>query len=127
MAIRDERFATATTQIGEVLVVSLSGELDMAAAPEVENTIERAQGGSPIIVDLRELTFIDSTGIRALLRIYDAGKDGHSSVSFIRGPSNVQRVLGIAGVDGFLAWTSPPAEPAPEATSLSKADERTNG
>jgi anti-sigma B factor antagonist len=118
MAIRDERFATATDQIGDVLVVSLSGELDMAAAPEVENAIERAQGGSPIIVDLRDLTFIDSTGIRVLLRVYDAGKDGHSSVSFIPGPSSVQRVLEIAGVDRFLTWTSPPAESAVDDRSV---------
>jgi anti-sigma B factor antagonist len=115
MGRRDTGFATAERQIGDFLVVSLTGELDMATAPEFERAIERAQGGSAIVVDLRELTFTDSTGIRSLLQVYAAGRDGHSTVSFIRGQSHVQRVLQLAGVEQLLAWTDPPAESARDA------------
>jgi anti-anti-sigma factor len=110
MSRRETQFATATRQVGDVLVLSLTGELDMATAPELEEAIERAQGGSQIVVDLRELTFIDSTGIRALIQVYTAGQNGHSTVSFIRGRHRVQRVLQLAGVQEFLGWTDPPAE-----------------
>ena len=105
----DAVFETDARRMGDVVVVSLTGELDMATAPAVQEAVERAQGEGPIAVDLRELTFIDSTGIRALLDIYAAGQDGHSAVSFIRGPKRVQRVLQLAGVEQLLAWRDPPA------------------
>jgi anti-anti-sigma factor len=115
MGRRDTGFATATRRVGDFLIVSLDGELDMATAPEFEREIERAQGGSAIVVDLRGLTFIDSTGIRALMRVYSAGQNGHSTVSFIRGPSRIQRVLDLAGVEPLLVWSEPPAEFATDA------------
>ena len=71
----DAVFETDARRMGDVVVVSLTGELDMATAPAVQEAVERAQGEGPIAVDLRELTFIDSTGIRALLDIYAAGQD----------------------------------------------------
>jgi len=115
MGRRDMDFASATRQVGDSLVITPTGELDMASAPEFEKEVERAQGGSAIIVDLRELRFIDSTGIRALLQVYSAGQNGHSTVSFIRGQRNVQWVLELAGVEQFLAWTDPPEESAEDA------------
>jgi anti-sigma B factor antagonist len=124
MGRRDSEFATGTRQIGDFLVISLTGELDMASAPEFEDAIDGAQGGSPIIVDLRGLTFIDSMGIRALLRVYAAGQNGHSTVSFIRARNSVQRILQIAGVDQALAWTTGP-EPGTAATSQVDQDTRT--
>jgi anti-anti-sigma factor len=109
---RDAEFATATRQNGDSLVLSPIGELDMATAPELEEAIESAQGGSAILIDLRGLTFIDSEGIKALLRVYAAGQNGNSTVSFIRGTDNVQRVLQVAGVEPILTWADLPAEPA---------------
>jgi anti-anti-sigma factor len=109
MGRRDTNFATATHQIGDVLVLSMTGELDMATAPALEEAVEQAQGGSAIVIDLRELTFIDSMGIKVLLQVYTAGQNGHSTVSFIRGQERVQRVLRIAGIEQFLTWTDPPA------------------
>ena len=111
MGRRDAEFATVPGQNGDFLVVSPAGELDMATAPELEEAIERAQGGSEILLDLRGLTFIDSEGIRALLRVHTAGQNGHSTVAFIRGMDNVQRVLQVAGVEPVLTWADPPAGP----------------
>jgi anti-anti-sigma factor len=74
MGRRDAEFATATRQNGDSLVLSPTGELDMATAPEFEEASERAQGGSAILIDLRGLTFIDSEGIKALVRVYAAGR-----------------------------------------------------
>jgi len=48
-------------------------------------------GESAILVDLRELEFIDSMGIRALMQAYTAGQDGHSTVSFIRAEGHVPK------------------------------------
>src|SRR4029079_4977665 len=94
----DAVFGTDARQMGDVIVVSLTGELDMASTPALHQAVERAQDQGPIVIDLRDLTFIDSTGIRALIEVYAAGQNGHSAVSFIRGQAHVQRVLQMAGV-----------------------------
>ena len=116
MGRRDELFEADARQVGDLIVLSLTGELDMATAPELHQAVERAQDQGPIVVDLRDLTFIDSTGIRALIQVYWAGQDGRSTVSFIRAQPHVQRVLQMAGVEGLLAWAEPREEEATEAT-----------
>jgi anti-anti-sigma factor len=115
MGRRDAVFEATVRRVEDVPVVSLTGELDMATAPQLEEAVERAPAGSRVIVDLSELAFIDSSGIRALLQVYDSGQNGHPTVSFIRGPAHVQRVLRIAGVEELLAWTEPLAERASDA------------
>lgn len=103
-------FTTSARKVGDVVVVSLSGELDMAGTDAFEEAIDRAQGQTPIVVDLRPLKFIDSTGMRALIQAYVAGQDGRTTVSFVRGAGVVERVLQISGVDELLAWVEAPDE-----------------
>ena len=110
MVGRDALFEADTRRVGDSLVVSLSGELDMATASELEQAVSGAPKGSAVIVDMRRLTFIDSEGVRALLAVYAAGNDGLASVRFVEGPDAVQRVLRILGVDQVLAWTQLPEE-----------------
>jgi anti-sigma B factor antagonist len=63
----------------DVLLVSATGELDLAAAQNFETEIRRelAKDGVNVVLDLSAVQFIDSTGIRALLRVADDGnRDG---------------------------------------------------
>ena len=49
--------------------IRLAGELDMRTGPELDLVLDEAvEQGGPILVDLSELTFMDSTGIHAFLR-----------------------------------------------------------
>jgi anti-sigma B factor antagonist len=82
------------------LVVAFAGELDLANAGTAESALEEAlaQASAPLIVDMRELEFIDSTGI-ALLVSTLGRNDGETRVSFI--PSDfpaVTRVLELTGL-----------------------------
>jgi anti-sigma B factor antagonist len=84
--------------------VTASGELDMAYAErlcsEVEALLER--GFTDVVIDLRELTFIDSSGIQALLtcdrRARQAG--GRLFVALAVGP--VSRTIELCGVRDLL-------------------------
>jgi anti-anti-sigma factor len=51
-----------------VLTLVLRGELDMAAAPELRERVDRAVGGRGLVIDLGEATFIDSAVLKELLR-----------------------------------------------------------
>jgi anti-sigma B factor antagonist len=62
---RDERGAARLT---------LRGELDLATAARLEQAL--AQSGDDVLLDLRGLTFMDSTGVRVLLEAAEAGPAG---------------------------------------------------
>jgi anti-anti-sigma factor len=59
-------------------VVTLSGEIDLATARAVSSALEPwVRAGGPVIVDVSEVTFMDSTGLHALIKAAKAlGEDG---------------------------------------------------
>jgi anti-anti-sigma factor len=81
------------------IVMTLSGELDIASAPSLEHALQDAVGSGPgrVIIDLGGVSFMDSTGLRALLLAREsAGGDGHELV-LRPGPRQVQRVFELSG------------------------------
>lgn len=76
----------------------LDGELDMATVPLLDTAIADAvaQGGS-ITIDLSRMTFIDSTGLRSILRAVEALPSGCVILHGVHG--GIQRILEITGVD----------------------------
>lgn len=82
------------------------GELDLAVAPELEEKVLAAiqEGNLGVVLDLRELTFMDSTGVRTIVAAYQvSGKTGHA-LKIVRPPRNspVARVIEISGIDEAL-------------------------
>lgn len=85
-------------------VVSFCGELDLANAATAETELDAAMSkGTPVVVDMRELEFIDSTGIALLVRAM--GRNGDSArLTFV--PSDfpaVTKVLELTGVAERMA------------------------
>jgi anti-sigma B factor antagonist len=80
----------------ERVVLVISGELDLDTAPRLQAALDeaRASGVAQIIVDLRAVTFVDSTAI-ALLMSEDQ-KPGEFSIAYRDGP--VKRVLELTGL-----------------------------
>ena len=80
--------------------VTLAGEFDLLAAGEFDAVVDQAvgHGARLLTLDLGGVTFIDSSGLRALIRARAAlaGADGHLTVAVIS--ETAQRVLEIAGV-----------------------------
>lgn len=93
--------------------IAPSGELDIASAPEFEQAIADAttEPGAELVLDLRELTFMDSTGLRALAQT-NARADEHGfTLSIVRGPRQIERVLEISGLADLLPLVdAPPAK-----------------
>jgi anti-sigma B factor antagonist len=80
-------------------VISFAGELDVATAEAMHSALEPwIRAGGPITVDLSEVTFMDSTGIHALLKAAKAlGDRGCIIVHGAHGA--VKKVLDITGID----------------------------
>ncbi len=82
--------------------IRLAGELDMSNEPELDEVLRAAvEKGGPTLVDLSELTFIDSTGISALLRA--AVALGDRGCLILHGEQDhVHRVLDLVGVEASI-------------------------
>ncbi len=89
---------------GGTRTIALVGELDLANAPTLETELEAALGGDcgAVVVDMAELTFIDSTGIALLVAsLTQNGDEGR--LSFVPSRSEgVLRVLQLTGIDQRL-------------------------
>src|SRR3954449_4210779 len=106
---------TATTRdaSNRVRHLVLSGELDMAAAPELRRRLTDAAGQFEcLVVDMSGLTFLDSTGIQFLVELHSLSERGGWMLQLVPGPPEVQRVLEIVGVAEMLPWVSTTAASA---------------
>jgi anti-sigma B factor antagonist len=87
--------------------VRLSGELDISTAGALEQVLaelQRPDGPTRIVVDLRGLRFMDSTGLRLLvtadLRLRGEGRE----LALIPGPESVHRVFRLALLEERLTF-----------------------
>ena len=92
------------------------GSLDMATAPELDARLTElcAAGHRLLVIDLGELEFMDSSGLRLLLH-WDAyaRRDG-ISVELAAGPPAVQRLFEITGTAGVFTFRAPSLDEAPQ-------------
>ena len=86
--------------------LGLAGELDIAAAGQVEDELVRIEASTVtrIVVDLTGLEFIDTAGLRVLLLAHARSRAGADRLVLVRGPSSLQRIFQLAGVDGRLPF-----------------------
>jgi anti-sigma B factor antagonist len=84
----------------------LSGELDLATSPALEEAIEQlcGDGAEEIVVDLRGLQFIDSTGIRTILHSKELCGSRKCEFALIRGSASTQRLFELTGLDEKLPF-----------------------
>ena len=100
------RNADATT------VISVSGELDLASSPALEEELERVAQSDVqlVVVDLRNLEFMDSTGLSVLVRAHQRAEENGRRLGLVNGSQQVQRLLTLTGVADRLMLTDVPAE-----------------
>ena len=96
-----EGFRAWTESTGDSVIVRAVGELDVASAPDFEEELRRALAtdASAMVVDLARVTFMDSTGLRALLVATGASNMNSKRVDVRRELTTaVQRTLEVSGM-----------------------------
>jgi anti-sigma B factor antagonist len=95
---------------GGVQAFAVRGELDMNTAPELERKLDGvpAASGAPIVLDLCECEFIDSTGIALIVHAWqrldrEAGGEGKGRLVLCSHNHQVRRLLEITGVDSSIS------------------------
>ena len=115
MAIPPEEFSIAASDRDGRAHLTLRGELDLATAPELEQLVnEHIDAGQEVVVDLRGLEFMDSSGIRVLVAAHArAGRTGARLVVVRPAPGNaVAKIVEVSGLDGELNIVDDPAQAA---------------
>jgi anti-anti-sigma factor len=90
----------------------LAGEIDLQGAPELEAAVTRLckAGALEIEIDLREVSFIDSSGLQAVLRAREQCAEHHCDFFIIRGEHpGPRKLFEIMRLDEELPWRDPDA------------------
>lgn len=91
-------FAVSREELPDRIVIRVVGEVDLATAGGLLGAMA-PDSGRPFVVDLREVTFMDSSGLNALVQAASAG-----AVVTVTNPSiNVRRAFEVVGLDHFFA------------------------
>ncbi|HEY5261839.1 MAG TPA: STAS domain-containing protein [Solirubrobacteraceae bacterium] len=100
----DEHLQVDVRREGNRVVLELHGELDLVGAPLLQAEVENPDldGSATVVLDLQDLTFIDSAGLRVILAAHERSQRLGQTFALTRGSQQVQRLLTIAGVSEHL-------------------------
>ena len=79
------------------------GELDVASAPQFEQAVHDSLSSAPLVInDLRQLTFIDSTGLQLIIDADIRARRIGRQLVFVRGPAQIDRLFVLIGLSDRL-------------------------
>jgi anti-anti-sigma factor len=89
---------------GPTVRLRLAGELDISSAGAIEVELKRIEDAKPevVVLDLHEVRFIDSTGLRVVITADERAREGGWRFSIVPGPEAVQRVFRITRLEERL-------------------------
>ncbi len=94
-----------TRQSGSTTVVSVTGELDVHTATELELALREmiSNGQHDVVVDLRGLGFLDSTGLSVLVKALKWAKEAGGGLRVVAADDKISKVFTITGLDQAMS------------------------
>jgi anti-anti-sigma factor len=88
----------------------VAGELDLASAEDLDTHLKQLEASEPqlLVLDLRELEFMDSTGLRTVIAADARAKDRGARLVVVRAPEEVDRVFRLTRMDQHLELVDEP-------------------
>jgi stage II sporulation protein AA (anti-sigma F factor antagonist) len=95
-----ESFVVNERSSDRKVTLALVGELDVACSASFEELVRRvcARGPDSLLLDLSELAFMDSSGLRVVLVTNDLCQQGGIELEILPGTPQVQRIFEVTGV-----------------------------
>lgn len=102
-------FTVTRTRVGDATIVVPHGEIDLATVDRVGEAVlsAYAESDGQIVLDLREVEFMDSTGVRLVVQL---ARDLDGRFAVVRGGGEVARVFDLVGLDGRVRMLDTPPE-----------------
>jgi anti-sigma B factor antagonist len=111
-AMTPSAFESALRLDGEVVVVALRGELDLASRPRADEQLRRAEalGAPALVIDLSELEFMDSNGATLLIQAHRRALAEGRRLALLNGAGEPHRVIELLGLQKLLRMVDDPRE-----------------
>lgn len=107
-AARPPEFTCASADAEGVIAVAVAGELDITTVPQLDQALRRAEAGAVLIVlDLRDLEFMDSSGARLILAADRRIRRAGGRLVTVRGPAELDWFFALLGLDRELELVDP--------------------
>jgi anti-sigma B factor antagonist len=102
-------FRIDVEQASDSVRVAPVGELDLATVDKLRAEVERLRGAdvTRLVLDLRGVRFLDSTGLRFVLELDGATRADGQELAIIRGPEVVHRIFDVTQVSDRLLFVEP--------------------
>jgi len=116
--VRSPAFVCSWTDGGlDAAWVHIAGALDFATLPELVRTLRLPQLQARLVVlDLRELRFISSSGVHAIVNASIRARQAGRRLLLLRGPANVDRMFTVSGSSDVVEIGDvDPVETSPQA------------
>lgn len=101
----EDLFEVSVSQRGDACVVTAVGEVDVSTAPELRQKLREQPEDAFVVVDLSDVTFLDSTGlgvlVAALKRVRESDAGGELRLVVSR--PQVSKVLEVTGLSGVFS------------------------
>jgi len=107
-----------TTQHGDVVLIAIEGTIDTLTADEISTHFEEqiAGGHTRLVVDLTDVDYLASTGLRLLLTIMNQVREKGGDLKLLEPNENVRRIMDLTGIFTLID-VHPDAESAIESYS----------
>jgi anti-sigma B factor antagonist len=110
--MRSGEFSITVGDRDNAIVVAPHGELDIATVGQLRAELERHDGSRTLVLDLRGLGFMDSSGLALILEQQRRAAAQGSDFRLIQGSEILRRLFETTGTDGWLNWMPAPEAPA---------------
>jgi anti-sigma B factor antagonist len=103
-------FRVEAQTTGRLIMLTVTGELDLVSSPVLERELEKAYDfdADAILIDLRRLAFMDSTGLHLLVKAHQRAEEAGRRLALTRGGEQVQRLIDLTGVADVVTIVDSP-------------------
>ena len=105
-----EQLRIDTQQRADRLILELHGELDMATSPQLAEALDELAENGPatVVLDLRGVSFLDSTGLKAIFSARNTTQERGQQLAVTPGSPQVQRLLSLTRLGEHLTMIETP-------------------
>jgi anti-anti-sigma factor len=101
-----ESFAVAVERRDDLAIVQPSGDLDAATVETLSAALDSVRGAGRLLLDLRGLSFIDSSGLHLLVALFERAQDDGFRLTLLPPPAPVDRAIRLCGLDEALPFAA---------------------
>ena len=103
---RPQAFAVDVQRRNDVAIVQPHGELDLATVETLRAALDGVENAGRLVLDLRSLSFIDSTGLRLLVALHQRAQRDGFQLALVAPAAPADRAIRLSGLDQVLPFVA---------------------